>query len=602
MHSRKKRNCDSESQAFIFKQITQYVSEKVKQAKNLKRFSSTMRNMSNPMEGAPEDILPEIDSEILLQVLGSDFSSPQPPNPPLDFQLPGPAPMYPPPPELTAPVLVPRGTGPQPLFPVSELCPSTVGMASPQGLTASHGSRGAQGKARHGQEAAQTQAQTGAEPEGPMLVIVEQPKERGMRFRYECEGRSAGSIPGASSTEKNRTLPTIEIHGNVENVKDVKVTVSLVTKDNPYRPHPHCLVGKGCYEGICVVHINPRASRRHSFSNLGIQCVRRKEMDVALEKRRSQNIDPFNTGHTKSIEDMDMNVVRLCFQAEVERDDGETVSLGPVLSSPIYDNKATITSELKIYRLNVKQGPCTGKTEIYMLCDKVQKDDIEIVFSLDGWEAKAEFAQTDVHRQIAIIFKSPPYQELDISKEVEVNVTLHRLSDGMDSEPVKFTYLPYNPDPYEINRKRKIRSERSANVCNIPAQNLALPEPSAPLLFDPYAFGISESTGLTTAPLPPGSPPLTTPTTEGAECPYATLLAQADFSPEQEALLYNLILHNIANSGQEIFPSNISTGQQEQQNGNSDYAFCDIDLSAFAQLMASTDSSLCSDEPMRDRE
>ncbi|XP_036381111.1 transcription factor RelB-like [Megalops cyprinoides] len=563
-----------------------------------------MRNMSNPMEGAPQDILPEIDSDILLQLLGSDFSSPQPPSPPLDFQLPGPAPMYPPLPESTAPVLVPRGTGPQPQFLVSELRPSSVGMASSQGSAASRGSRGTQGNARSGQEAARTQmqAQTGAEPEGPMLVIVEQPKERGMRFRYECEGRSAGSILGASSTEKNKTLPTIEIQGNVENVKDIKVTVSLVTKDNPYRPHPHCLVGKGCYEGICVVHINPRATHRHSFSNLGVQCVRRKEMDAALEKRRSQNIDPFNTGHTKSIEDIDMNVVRLCFQAEVEREDGETVSLGPVLSSPIYDNKATITSELKIYRLNVSQGPCTGKTEIYMLCDKVQKDDIEIIFSHDGWEARAEFVQTDVHRQIAIIFKSPPYQELDISKEVEVNVTLHRLSDGMDSEPVKFTYLPHNPDPYEINRKRKIRSERSANVCNIPAQNLALPEPSAPLLFDPYVFGISESTGLTTAPLPAGPPLLTTPTTEGAECPYAALLAQVDLTPEQDALVYNLILRNIANGSQELFPSNLSTGQQDQQNGDSDYTFCNIDVSAFIQLTAGTDSSLCSDEPMTDRE
>lgn len=45
----------------------------------------------------------------------------------------------------------------------------------------------------------------------PMLLVVEQPKERGMRFRYECEGRSAGSILGASSTDVNKTLPAIEV-------------------------------------------------------------------------------------------------------------------------------------------------------------------------------------------------------------------------------------------------------------------------------------------------------------------------------------------------------------------------------------------------------
>lgn len=47
--------------------------------------------------------------------------------------------------------------------------------------------------------------------EKPELVVVEQPKERGMRFRYECEGRSAGSILGASSTEVNKSLPAIEV-------------------------------------------------------------------------------------------------------------------------------------------------------------------------------------------------------------------------------------------------------------------------------------------------------------------------------------------------------------------------------------------------------
>ena len=74
-------------------------------------------------------------------------------------------------------------------------------------------------------------------------------------------------------------------------------------------------------------------------------------------------------------------------------------------------------------------------------------DDIEIIFKRGSWEAKAEFAQTDVHRQIAIVFKSPPYQEQDITEEQDVSVFLRRLSDHMDSEPVTFTYLPHNPGP-----------------------------------------------------------------------------------------------------------------------------------------------------------
>lgn len=41
--------------------------------------------------------------------------------------------------------------------------------------------------------------------------VIEQPASKGLRFRYECEGRSAGSIPGSSSTNDNKTFPTIQV-------------------------------------------------------------------------------------------------------------------------------------------------------------------------------------------------------------------------------------------------------------------------------------------------------------------------------------------------------------------------------------------------------
>ncbi|XP_072248519.1 transcription factor p65 isoform X2 [Leuresthes tenuis] len=320
--------------------------------------------------------------------------------------------------------------------------------------------------------------------EKPRLVVVEEPKDRGMRFRYECEGRSAGSILGASSTDTNKTQPTIEIQGPIDHLKRVTVTVSLVTKDLPHRPHPHCLVGKDCVvgSGICKVSFNPHGNRRHSFANLGIQCVRRKELDISLQKRRSQNIDPFQTGHSKGIEDMDMNAVRLCFQCELEWDDGRKDSLSPILSKPIYDKKATTTSELKICLLNQYRGSCRGKTEVYMLCDKVQKDDIEILFRRDSWKANGEFAQTDVHRQIAIVFKTPPYQDQDITDEAEVKVILRRISDQMESDPVTFTYLPHNQDPYEVKRKRAT-IKRDISFSEKACVTESAPAPEQPLRF-----------------------------------------------------------------------------------------------------------------------
>lgn len=45
----------------------------------------------------------------------------------------------------------------------------------------------------------------------PYVEIMEQPKAHGLRFRYKCEGRSAGSIPGENSSAEHRTFPTIKV-------------------------------------------------------------------------------------------------------------------------------------------------------------------------------------------------------------------------------------------------------------------------------------------------------------------------------------------------------------------------------------------------------
>lgn len=64
------------------------------------------------------------------------------------------------------------------------------------------------------------------------VKITEQPAPKALRFRYECEGRSAGSIPGASSTPDNKTFPGIQV---INYRGRAVVVVSCVTKDKPYR-------------------------------------------------------------------------------------------------------------------------------------------------------------------------------------------------------------------------------------------------------------------------------------------------------------------------------------------------------------------------------
>ncbi|XP_057256308.1 transcription factor RelB homolog [Pezoporus wallicus] len=293
---------------------------------------------------------------------------------------PDPAPLHPKPPPRPSAKLVPRGSSPM---------VGTAGAGGAPQLTQSLSSLSLGGeRSRWIPGAGNVKEELEELLEPPRLVITEQPKQRGMRFRYECEGRSAGSILGQSSTEASKTLPAIELL-NCGAIPEVTVTACLVWKDWPHRVHPHGLVGKDCSNGLCQVVLRPQSNPRHSFSNLGIQCVKKKEIEAAIEKKLQLGIDPFKAGALRNHQEVDMNVVRICFQASYRDAAGHTRHLGPVLSEPIFDKKSTNTSELRICRMNKESGPCTGGEELYLLCDKVQKEDIAVVFRTATWEVDA---------------------------------------------------------------------------------------------------------------------------------------------------------------------------------------------------------------------
>ncbi|XP_029963151.1 proto-oncogene c-Rel-like isoform X1 [Salarias fasciatus] len=291
----------------------------------------------------------------------------------------------------------------------------------------------------------------------PSIQMFEQPKPRGMRFRYKCEGRSAGSIPGERSSDNNRTYPSLQI---LNYCGKGKVRVSLVTVNEPYRPHPHDLVGKDCKDGFYESEFGPDR-KVIAFQNLGIQCVRRREVKDAIVKRITRGINPFNVPREELLqtEEYNLNVVRLCIQVFLQDETGQyTRALNPIVSNPIYDNRAPNTAELRICRVNRNSGSVKGGDEIFLLCDKVQKDDIEVrFFSADGWEAKGSFSQADVHRQVAIVFKTPPYYNTSITESVTVQMQLRRPSDQEVSQPMDFRYLPDDKDPYGYNEKKRRR-------------------------------------------------------------------------------------------------------------------------------------------------
>uniref|UniRef100_A0A8C0GG65 Nuclear factor kappa B subunit 2 n=1 Tax=Chelonoidis abingdonii TaxID=106734 RepID=A0A8C0GG65_CHEAB len=301
------------------------------------------------------------------------------------------------------------------------------------------------------------------------LIIIEQPKQRGFRFRYGCEGPSHGGLPGASSEKGRKTYPTVKIcnYGGV-----ARIEVDLVTHSDPPRVHAHSLVGKQCNEaGNCIVTVGPK-DMTAQFNNLGVLHVTKKNMmEIMKDKLKQQKIRNRNQALTESelreieVEAkelkkvMDLSIVRLRFTAYLRDSNGNfTLPLNPVISDPIHDSKSPGASNLKISRMDKTAGSVRGGDEVYLLCDKVQKDDIEVRFYEDdenGWQAFGDFSPTDVHKQYAIVFRTPPYHKPKIDRPVTVFLQLKRKRGGDVSDSKQFTYYPVVEDKEEVERKRK---------------------------------------------------------------------------------------------------------------------------------------------------
>ncbi|XP_038639209.1 nuclear factor NF-kappa-B p100 subunit [Scyliorhinus canicula] len=310
--------------------------------------------------------------------------------------------------------------------------------------------------------------------------------QRGFRFRYGCEGPSHGGLPGASSEKNRKTYPTVKIFNYTGNAK---IVVQLVTAKDPPKLHAHSLVGKQCSDdGVCIVPVGPK-DMTAQFTNLGILHVTKKNVpDVLFDRlfnemyqrnpmdRKSflsksilpaQEMQQFRQESEQLAKEMDLSVVRLQFTAYLPDSEGMyTLPLEPIISDPIFDSKAPNASNLKIVRMDKTSGCVTGGDEIYLLCDKVQKDDIQVRFYEDdenGWEAYGDFGPTDVHRQFAIVFRTPRYWNIDIEKPITVFVQLKRRKDGETSEAKAFTYCPRVEEQFLQMRALQI-TERTAQA------------------------------------------------------------------------------------------------------------------------------------------
>ena len=284
----------------------------------------------------------------------------------------------------------------------------------------------------------------------PHLVILEQPASN-MRFRYESDGGSkgAGVMQGANSTSEKRTFPKIQLRGFTGKAF---VVVSCVTHDseNP-KAHPHKLVSparvgtNNCKNGVCTAQvISP--DMIVEFRHLGIQCMKRNDLKKALEERKSIRVDPYQQGfeHSKNPAKIDLNAVKLCFQAFLESPEkpGKYASVIPKVCSETIFNRR---NELQIVDMSSDKASAKGGKKLIILCEKIKKeDDIKVRFFQEntGWEAFGEFKPEDVHRQFAISLTVPPYMDGDIRENKQVWVELTKADGTQQSQPKEFYFTP----------------------------------------------------------------------------------------------------------------------------------------------------------------
>ncbi|XP_028031025.1 embryonic polarity protein dorsal isoform X1 [Bombyx mandarina] len=344
--------------------------------------------------------------------------------------------------------------------------------------------------------ALENMASQSAPPRAPSVVIVEQPASKALRFRYKCEGRSAGSLPGVSSTPENKTYPTIKI---CSYKGPATIVVSCVNKDPPFKPHPHNLVGRErCDRGVCSVRTDvTEDNNEYQFRNLGIQCVKRKDIVAELRLREELRVDPFRTGfdHRSHTQSIDLNAVRLAFQVFVPDGAGRMRRpLPAVVSDIIYDKKAM--SDLLIMRSSHCSGTIRGGTQVILLCEKVSKEDTAVIFYQEVneqivWEETV--TPSYVHKQVAVVFNTPPYRDPQRDEHVTVHFQLKRLTDDARSNSFAFEYIPdfrgttrRKPPPdlsflsLLLAEKRDTNNNNKDEAVSVPSSPDPVPSPPPP--------------------------------------------------------------------------------------------------------------------------
>ncbi|XP_065361070.1 nuclear factor NF-kappa-B p110 subunit [Calliphora vicina] len=300
------------------------------------------------------------------------------------------------------------------------------------------------------------------------LRITEQPVEK-FRFRYKSEMHGThGSLNGTNSQRNTKTFPEVELVG----YKGPAIIRCSLFQTNLESPHSHQLVVRKDDHDICDPHelkVSLEVGYFAEFKNMGIihtakkfiveELLKKKRKRLGREVLTTKEDQELHKQTEKEAKDMNLNQVRLCFEAfRVEENKSYTPIAAPVYSNPINNRKSAQTGELRITRLSIATGNVAGGDDLILLVEKVSKKNIKVRFyemveDEQVWEAFATFRESDVHHQYAIVCRTPSYKDKDIDKAVEVFIELVRPSDDERSyPPVSFRY---KPNYAVISRKRR---------------------------------------------------------------------------------------------------------------------------------------------------
>ncbi|KAH8351195.1 hypothetical protein KR084_010091, partial [Drosophila pseudotakahashii] len=331
----------------------------------------------------------------------------------------------------------------------------------------------------------------------PQLRIVEQPVEK-FRFRYKSEMHGThGSLNGANSKRTPKTFPEVSLC-NYDGNAVIRCSLFQTNLDSP---HSHQLVVRKDERDVCDphdLHVSKDRGYVAQFINMGIihtakkyifeeLCKKKQDRLVFQMNRRELSTKQLQELHQETereAKDMNLNQVRLCFEAFKIEDNGTWVPLAPpVYSNAINNRKSAQTGELRIVRLSKPTGGVMGNDELILLVEKVSKKNIKVRFfeeDEDGetvWEAYAKFRESDVHHQYAIVCQTPPYKDKDVDREVNVSIELIRPSDDERSfPPLPFRYKPRDAI-VSRKRRRTCSSANSSSSGNVSSNNsLDLPK------------------------------------------------------------------------------------------------------------------------------